>query len=545
MKHKWRLLDRRSIHLKKKKSSIKWKVFIYLIGFTAFLLALVWYFQIAHLNSFYKTIKKSELKDAAKELLTNIDSEDLGQYILNIADDYDISINLTDDKGKSIYNANITETSHIYIFSDAQFENIYERTVNNGGTIMYEVSGRYRELMEGDSSFRPGSESNVPPDISTYNPDETKETDESVEELLPDNSELDKHMNKGQFSEAKSVVYAKIIECTDGSEYVLLMSSLITPVDATVYTLRIQFIYISIIFVAMAVAVALIISRIVAKPIVKINDAAKHLAEGNFDIRFEERGYKEVSELSGTLNYAANELGRTERLQKDLIANVSHDLRTPLTMITAYSEVMRDLPGENNPENVQVIIDEAKRLTTLVNDMLDLSKLQAGVTELNADEFDFTTNILAVMNRFSKLTQQDGYSIQFEYNENVRIIADEYKIYQVVYNLINNAINYAGEDKTVIVRQIVHGSIVRLEIEDHGKGIDAEELKNIWDRYYKIDKTHKRAVQGSGLGLSIVQNILQLHNAKYGVISDVGKGSIFWFEMKTIENEEQSEQDDM
>ncbi|MCM1309003.1 MAG: HAMP domain-containing histidine kinase, partial [Butyrivibrio sp.] len=338
--------------------------------------------------------------------------------------------------------------------------------------------------------------------------------------------------------DAKSMVYTKIITDADGNEYVLFANSLITPVDATVHTLRVQFVYISVIFAIITLAVALVISRYISKPIANVNESAKKLAEGNFDVSFEGGGYREVCELSETLNYAARELGRTGRLQRDLIANVSHDLRTPLTMITAYSEVMRDLPGENTPENAQVIIDESRRLTTLVNDMLDLSKLQAGVTELKAEKFDFTASILAVMKRFSKLTEQSGYTINFEYEDDVKVCADEFKIHQVIYNLINNAINYAGEDKTVIVRQKVFGMIVRLEVEDHGIGIADDELANIWDRYYKVDKNHRRAIQGSGIGLSIVQNILKLHNARYGVDSTEGKGCVFWFELQTAADEE-------
>ena len=98
--------------------------------------------------------------------------------------------------------------------------------------------------------------------------------------------------------------------------------------------------------------------------------------------------------------------------------------------------------------------------------------------------------------------------------------------------MVINAINYAGDDKTVIVRQIVSDNLVRIEVEDHGSGISPEERDNIWDRYYKVDKNHRRAIQGTGLGLSIVQNILKLHNTKYGVNSTVGKGSVFWFELE-------------
>ena len=494
----------------KKSFSIRWKIFIYLIGFTALLLALIWYFQIKHLNRFYKYIKKAELQKVAELLEEHVADENLKDYFDEAAREYDIIINLADSNGKTVCSSGITEMSHIYILNDSQFRELVKKAEEGGGTAMYEVDGRYKKPSEnrplGDQSMG--------------------EAKEGFREPLTD---------------ARSVVYIKKIVLENGDVNYLLISSLITPLDATVYTLRTQFVYISAIFIVLALIIALVISQIVAKPIVRINSSAKKLADGDFDTHFEGHGYREVQELSGTLNYAAGELGRSKQLQKDLIANVSHDLRTPLTMITAYAEVMRDIPGENNPENVQVIIDEATRLTTLVNDLLDLSKLQSGVNGISREVFDFTTNVMAVLQRFSKLTEQDGYSIRFEYRDNVKVYADEYKIYQVIYNLINNAINYAGDDKTVIVRQIVHGNIVRLEVEDHGQGIEENELDNIWDRYYKIDKTHRRAVQGTGLGLSIVQNILKLHNSKFGVHSTVGKGSVFWFELPTdIEETEEN-----
>ena len=219
-------------------------------------------------------------------------------------------------------------------------------------------------------------------------------------------------------------------------------------------------------------------------------------------------------------------------MSRELIANVSHDLRTPLTMIIAYAEVMRDLPGENSPENVQVVIDEAERLTNLVNDLLDISKLQAGVMQKNAAVYNLTESIEAVLERYNKLKEKDGYSILFEYDRKVCVEADEYKIFQVIYNLINNAINYTGEDKTIWVRQLIKGDSVRIEVTDSGEGIAKDALPYVWDRYYKVDKTHKRAVMGTGLGLSIVKNVLELHDAKYGVESELGKGSTFWFELK-------------
>ena len=203
-------------------------------------------------------------------------------------------------------------------------------------------------------------------------------------------------------------------------------------------------------------------------------------------------------------------------------------------MITGYGEVMRDLPGENTPENIQIIIDEATRLSTLVNDLLDLSKIQSGAIQPEKSEFCLTDSIKNIFTRYAKLKEQDGYNILFESDEDVYIFADELKISQVIYNLVNNEVNYVGEDKTVIVTQKVNGKKVLIEVTDHGDGIPPEKLEYIWDRYYKVDKEHKRGVIGTGLGLSIVKGILDSHNARYGVRSTLGKGSTFWFELDII-----------
>ena len=303
------------------------------------------------------------------------------------------------------------------------------------------------------------------------------------------------------------------------------------PVDAVVRTLNNQFLWIGIILIVMALVLALMMSKFITRPIVKMNKAAQVLAKGEYDTEFSASGYREICELSDTLNYAASELAKNDNLQKELIANISHDLRTPLTMIKGYGEVMRDIPGENTPENVQVIIDETERLTGLVNDMLDMSKLQAGTRKPDAELFSLTEVVRETMTRYEKLILADGYKISFSADKDVFVVADSVMILQVVYNLINNAINYTGEDKSVIVTQTISDSKVRISVKDSGSGIDKDDIPLIWDRYYKVDKTHKRAAVGTGLGLSIVKGILELHHAKFGVNSKIGEGSTFWFEL--------------
>ena len=220
-----------------------------------------------------------------------------------------------------------------------------------------------------------------------------------------------------------------------------------------------------------------------------------------------------------------------DELQHELIANISHDLRTPLTMIGGYAEVMRDLPDETTPENLQIIIDETARLTSLVNELLDFSRLQTDNETMTAEPFALTSSIRSIIIRIAKLTEKDGYHVVFEPDESCWATGDEKRIAQVIYNLIGNALTYTGPDKQVTVTQRLKEDKVRVSISATGKGIPQDELDLIWNRYYRTKETHKRAVVGSGLGLNIVRTILEKHQAAFGVDSTVGQGTTFWFEL--------------
>lgn len=328
------------------------------------------------------------------------------------------------------------------------------------------------------------------------------------------------------------VIRLDVIE-SEGAESILLVQhSRLTPTEALVKTVEMQVLVTALLLAFFAIILAIVLSRVITKPIVKINKAAKSLANGKYDVEFNGDNYREISELSDTLNYAANELSKNDALKKELISNVSHDLRTPLTMIRGYSELMRDFPEENTPENFQIIIDEATRLSDLVSSMLDLSKLQSGVRVPERALYCITDAIKNVLERYEKLIAQEKYKIEFLYEREAFVFADSDMILQVLYNFINNAVNYTGEDKYVRVEQEVSDGKVRISITDSGDGISEDDIPYIWDRYYKIDKVHRRAQVGSGLGLSIVKGILEAHGASYGVTSEVGSGSTFWFELE-------------
>lgn len=336
-------------------------------------------------------------------------------------------------------------------------------------------------------------------------------------------------------SSSKLLVHGETVHISAGENRLVVVEVEITMLNSTVDTLLVQLVCITLILAPLGLFFAAYIPGRIARPLTDINEAAKRLGRGDYSVRFEQRGAREVSELAGTLNYAAQELGKTEGLRRELLANVSHDLRTPLTMIKGYAEVMRDLPGENTPENVQIIIDEAGRLNDLVNDLLDLSRLEAGVLALSRERFNLTESIREILGRYDKLAD---FRFPFHAEEDVYVVADRLKISQVVYNLVNNAVNYAGEDKTITLRQEVLEDRVRISVSDTGEGIPADKLQDIWDRYYKVDREHRRAQVGTGLGLSIVKNVLDLHGGSYGVISELEKGSTFWFELNTEQPED-------
>lgn len=473
--------------------SIKWKIFAYLLTFVAGLLVLLYLFQVVFLDSFYKAIKTDTIKKSAETIVKNIDSADLDSIIQGLASQNEVCIRVVSlSEGADLYSVEATPECMIHKLSYLDLWRFYEDAKQNRGTVLELLSRNIFQSQAGE--------------VHVYDrlPPKSKDT-------------------------IQSMVYVRLVRMDTGEQVMVMLNSIISPVSATVATLQTQFLFIALILLLLSVGASLLLARKIAKPIVSLNRSAKELAKQNYDTRFDVGGYQEIAELGESLSYAAKELSKVEELRRELIANISHDLRTPLTMITGYGELMRDLPGENTPENVQIIIDEARRLTSLVNDTLDISKLQSGALTLNPEVYDLTAEIKEILTRYQKLTEQDGYHITFEAAMDVYVAADKLKLTQVIYNLINNAINYTGADKVVRIRQVVENGFVTIQIIDTGEGIAPDLLPYIWERYYRVDKTHKRAVTGTGLGLSIVKSLLDLHQARYGVESAVGKGSIFWF----------------
>ncbi len=471
-------------------SGISWRLFGTLTIFVVLILTVIWVFQIVLLNSFYEKSKLDGFKKTEITVFGEIENEE----------------KMID----SVYNSSVETDTCIRLFKvvNSSAKELASPDVN-GGCILHHVTGDGLSRLYSQALKNNGSYSKRIPNPSDEN-------------------------------SAVNAIYISVKHNKAGDEYILMMDSELIPLDSTVQTLQMQFGWIMCLLIMGALVIALVISRVICAPLERMSRSAKRLAKGDYTAEFSGGGYREAEELGEALNFAAGELAKTDNLQKELVANISHDLRTPLTMIKGYSEVMRDIPGENNPENVQVIIDETERLTELVNDMLDLSKIRAGTRKPELEIFDLTETVRSVLMRYEKLTEKDNYRITFDADENVLVTADRTMILQVIYNLVNNALNYTGEDRRVSIDQSVWDNRVRISVIDTGSGIAEEDIPYIWDRYYKVDKVHKRAKVGTGLGLSIVKGILESHGAAYGVESRIGEGSNFWFELETFRDVDES-----
>ncbi len=315
--------------------------------------------------------------------------------------------------------------------------------------------------------------------------------------------------------------------------YIVLTSN-VEPIGSVTKVLSAQLLYISIISIILSFIISLVLSKKIVKPISAIADKAKEIGKGNYSVVFEQTEYEEINNLSNSLNYSAGELKKTDTLRKELIANVSHDIRTPLTIIKSYAEMIKDISGSSKQKrelHLDTIINQADLLTKLTEDMMDLSKLETNTYKLNISKFNIIDSIVMIVDGFKYLGDYK-YIINIENNKKEIIVkADKVKIEQVIYNIVSNAVNYAGEDNIIYINVIEKESVVRVEVRDNGKGIKKEDLPYIFDRYYKSNDKQRKSGFGTGLGLSIVKNILEMHVFKYGIESETGVGTIVYFEV--------------
>lgn len=316
-------------------------------------------------------------------------------------------------------------------------------------------------------------------------------------------------------------------------KYGIIVSTGMAQIATAAEVLRSILWPVALILLVLDLLFAMLFSRWFTRPVQQLSSGAKEIAAGNYDIQLPVVHHDEIGQLAEDFNHMAAEVKRSAQLEKDILANVSHDLRTPLTLIKGYAETVRDLTGtdaEKRTEQCNIIVDETDRLSALVNSVMELSKVQSGAEKPNLIDFDMGELCFEVAGRYDALCDQNHWHLELQADEAAPVRADPAMMERVLHNLLGNAFHHIGADGQVMLRVLPQADGCRVEIEDHGPGIPPEDLPYIFDRYYRARQDSGRT--GTGLGLSITKAILQQHGFAFGVDSAVGRGSTFWFEMK-------------
>ncbi len=454
--------------------------------FSALILGSLWILQTVFLQTMYNrmTVKKTEkvFSRLLKDIKSGVsDDETLFSSIDEIAYSNSVMVMLLNGDGTLSYSAD----EHTFSFS--------------GGT--------RRGILP-----RPGIYKNIPPYYRNFF------------EKIKEEGKL-RYLSQ----RTGTLILGQLLD--DGR--VIFLSRPVKAVGAAVEIIRIQLIWVTAASLVIGFLLAWILSRRFSKPVSSIVKESKLMAEGKFDLKFEKGFCTELDELSDTLSQTALSLDRLEHSRQELLANVSHDLRTPLTMIRGYAESIRDISGDVKSErdkDVEVIVRESDRLTDLVNDILDYTSIQD--SEPVFEKCDLAVISENVVNQFAPLCENGGITLDFHAENGLFVEGNENQLKRVLYNLIDNAVRHCGEKKRVEVHAKKSGGVILVQVQDFGEGIPKEQLGQIWDRYFTARQ--RRSKGTSGLGLSIAKEILLKHNADFGVESEVGKGSAFWFRIKSL-----------
>lgn len=445
-------------------------------------LLLLWLFQIVFLENFYNHMRISEIKNEGVsiiKLLADGNNEKFEDKLDAFAFSNNLSVEMVDPTGKSIYTTGSTgSVGHMPMMMNS---------------VRVEV---FQEILAGKETIVPLT-----------------------------------HPRFGN----KFILIGLPVKFSGDLAGVLLINLPLAPVEDTAAILKKQLFIITLILLVTAVIISFMISRTFTKPILEIKKVSEGIAAGDFSHRIISSSKDEIGKLAETINHMGQQLSKVEQLRKDLIANVSHELRTPLSLIRGYAETIRDVTGhvtEKREKQLGIIIEESERLGKIVDDILNLSQLQSGYSNLNKSHFLIMKVLDSAIKRYDVLSEKTGVNLVLQGSSDGIVVADETRIEQVLYNLINNGFNHTPKDGTITVKAIDKSNAVRVEVSDTGSGIPEEDLPNIWDRYYKVKKNTGKRTAGTGLGLTIVKGVLEAHQAAYGVESKKDIGTTFWFELR-------------
>lgn len=462
-----------------RKMKFRTKLCLYFLLFTLIIFGVLWLLQTVFLQKFYNNMLINHTKSAVGEMESAGISDGNFEIIDNIARENSLLVYITDKKGNIIYSADEYKSNN--------FDN--ENPYLKGEKLNYQES-IYRNLPENYTDFL---------------------------KALENGNGVTEYQTETHY------IYGKYLK----NETVLYISTTLDAVGSTANIIKIQLLWVSVLSVITAVIIARFISGKFAKPIFILSEQANKLGSKSFSGEFEKGFCMEIDELENVLADTNEKLVQAKTYQQELLANVSHDLRTPLTMIRGYAESIKDF-GDDEKQRISdsdIIIRETDRLTALVNEILEYSELQANGEKTNFADVNFSSLVKKVIKQFEPLFQTQGGKIESSLTENLSINGNSRQLERVIYNLLDNAIRHTGESKKITVILKKENENILLSVRDYGDGIPQEEIPHIWERYYTYRQRNKQGV--SGLGLAIVKQIVDLHGGFCKVESKIGEGSLF------------------
>lgn len=478
--------------MKRKTNSFRKKLLSWFMFFTVVIFTVLWLLQTVFLQKFYNSMIIRNTVKVADKISSESQSSDITSYIDDISRSNSILVFVTDTDGNIMYSSDEYKKGHK--FKDERLEMPY----NGNGK---EMRFHYRELPENYTEF-----------LSAVNASDNGEAELQNDDIY---------------------VYGRLIDFYGNDEKaVLYVGTTLNAVGSTARIIRIQLIWVTLLSIIIAFVLALFMSKSFSKPVSQLNEKAHKLGEKDNDAEFSEGFCTELDELNKTLDTTSEKLKKNREFQNELLANVSHDLRTPLTMIKGYAEMIRDISREDEKqcaEDVAVIVEETDRLTALVNEILEYSELQMSDSEAVMNDVDLSETVASVADSFDKLYSKDGYVFERNIADDIHIKGNVSRLQRAIYNLLDNAVRHAGEDKWLGISLRTDNDKAIIKISDHGSGIAPEELEHIWDRYYTKRQRSGKGV--SGLGLAIVKQIVSQHNGVCKAESEVSAGSVFSIEL--------------
>ncbi|MFJ7890471.1 ATP-binding protein [Lysinibacillus xylanilyticus] len=348
-----------------------------------------------------------------------------------------------------------------------------------------------------------------------------------------------------------------LIENVAGTDLVILAVTSLQSVDEVIGNLNQYYIILFVFTMVIVIIIAIIFSKTLSKPLVKMSTIANQIANQNFSEKYIVKSKDELGQMGEALNkistnleqkitelvHANKKLAQDYKLQlklkekeKEFVANVSHELKTPLTVINGYIKGIKNGVYEQyDMKYYDVILDEVDRMTEMVQEMLDISRLESPIYQLTESTFDLWHTFLKVYDKFKAMADEKGLQVLFEIDEETYVNGDIKRIEQVITNLFINAVKYTPKHNRINIKIVYLEGLNKymFKIENENIFIPYNEIEQIWDPFYRVEKSRSKEFGGSGLGLAIVKQILERHNSSFGV-NNTENGVEFYFDLRAV-----------